>query len=259
MIEKIQEIYNYREMVSSLVKRDLKGRYKNSVLGFFWSFLNPLLQLMVYTFVFSIIMRNNIEKFYLFLFVALVPWMFFSSALNTGAGCIINQSNMIKKIYFPREILPIVNTTSAFVNMLLSFVVVFAVLIVSGYGVNLSVLLYLPLIMALEYILTLGMVFLVSCITVYLRDIEYVLTIVTMAWQFMTPVMYSSDMVPERFLTLFNLNPMTPIVEAYRKILYYKSAPDFSTMMSSVLFSIVFLVVGVLVFEKLQKGFVEEL
>lgn len=256
---KLEEIYNYREMILSLVQRDLKGRYKNSALGFFWSYLNPLLQLVVYTFVFSIVMRNNIEKFYLFLFVALVPWMFFSTSLNTGAGCIIHQSDMVKKIYFPREVLPIVNVTSGFVNMLLSFVVVFAVLLVSGFGINLKVIWLLPLVMIIEYFLTLGMVFLVSAVTVYLRDIEYMLSILTLAWQFLTPVMYSTDMVPERYLALYRLNPMTPIIEAYRSILYYKTTPNMLILLESAGFAILFMVIGVAVFEKLQRRFVEEL
>lgn len=256
---KLLEIYSYREMIVSLVKRDLKGRYKNSVLGFFWSYLNPLLQLVVYTFVFSIVLRNNIEKFYLFLFVALVPWMFFSAALNTGSGCVIYQSDMVKKIYFPREVLPIVNVTSGFVNMLLSFIVVFVVLIVSGYGINVRVLVYLPFVMIIEYFLTLGMVFLVSSVTVYLRDIEYMLSILTLAWQFLTPVMYSVDMVPERFLPIYRLNPMTPIIEAYRSILYYKTTPNLHILLESIVFAVIFMVIGVAVFEKLQRRFVEEL
>lgn len=258
-MSKLTEIYNYREMIISLVQRDLKGRYKNSVLGFLWSYLNPLLQLAVYTFVFSIVLRNNIEKFYLFLFVALVPWMFFSAAINTGAGCVVYQADMVKKIYFPREVLPIVNVTSGFVNMLLSFIVVFAVLLISGFGINVRVLIYLPFVMVTEYFLAMGMVFLVSSVTVYLRDVEYMLSIITLAWQFLTPVMYSVDMVPERYLTLYRLNPMTPVIEAYRKILYYKTAPDLRLLLQSAVYAALFMVLGVAVFEKLQKRFVEEL
>ena len=120
----LRELWQYREMIISLVKRDLKSRYKGSVLGFFWMFLNPLLQLGVYTIVFSTIMRMDIEKFYLFLFVALVPWLFFSTCLSSGTTVIFSQQDMVKKIYFPREVLPIAFTLSQFVNMLLSFIVI---------------------------------------------------------------------------------------------------------------------------------------
>lgn len=255
----LKELYAYREMIFSLIRRDLKGRYKGSVLGFVWTFLNPLLQLLVYTMVFSVIMRNNIEQYYLFLFVALVPWMFFSAALNTGSTCILGQADMINKIYFPREILPIVNVTSGFINMLLSFLVVFAVLIISGFGFNLKALLYLPLVMLVEYVLTLGMVLIVSATTVYLRDISFILSIVTMAWQFLTPIMYSTDMVPVEYLLFFNLNPMTPIIESYRAILYSKILPEVSTLAVSLFYAIIFFGLGVACFRKLQKGFAEEL
>ena len=127
----VREIYEYREMIFSLVKRDLRGRYKGSVLGFLWTFINPLLQLMVYTLVFSVIMRNGIKDYYLFLFVALIPWIFFSTCVSGGCGCILGSADMVKKIYFPREVLPIAFVTGNFVNMLLCFIVVFAVLIVS--------------------------------------------------------------------------------------------------------------------------------
>ena len=128
----LKEIYDYRQMIFSLVRKELRGRYKGSALGFLWTFINPLLQLCVYTFVFSIVMPNNIDKFYLYLFVGLIPWLFFSGSLTGGAACILNQKDMVKKIYFPREVMPISYVTSNFVNMLLCFIVIFAVVIVSG-------------------------------------------------------------------------------------------------------------------------------
>ena len=123
----VKELYAYREMIISLVRKDLRGRYKGSVLGFLWTFINPLLQLMVYTIVFSVILKAGIDKFYLFLFVALVPWIFFSSAITGGATSILSQQDMVKKIYFPRQVLPISYVTSSFVNMLLCFLVIFGV------------------------------------------------------------------------------------------------------------------------------------
>lgn len=258
-MNKFLEIYAYREMVFSLVRRDLRGRYKGSVLGFLWTFINPLLQLVVYTLVFSIIMRNGIEKYYLFLFVALVPWTLINSALVAGSTCVVTSSDMVKKIYFPREILPLANTVSNFVNMVLCFLVVFFVLLVSNYGVNIKALLYMPIIMAVEFILALGITLLASAVTVYMRDVAYILSIVSMAWQFLTPIMYSEDMVPEKLLPIFNMNPMTPVIEAYRDILYYKQNPDLSTLISALLFGLVIFVLGEIVFAKLQRGFCEEL
>lgn len=255
----LKEIYAYREMIFSLVRRDLKGRYKGSVLGFAWTFINPLLQLGVYTMVFSIIMRNGIEDYYLFLFVALIPWIFFSTSLSGGSSCIWAQQDMVKKIYFPREVLPIAFVTSQFVNMLLSFLVVFAVLIVSGKGLNLAAFLCLPIVMVVEYVLALSAAMLSSAVTVYLRDVEYILGILTMAWQFLTPVMYSLDQVPEELRWIFNLNPMTSVITAYRDILYYGVMPKLETLVQAVIFGIILLLIGILVFGKLKRHFAEEL
>jgi ABC-2 type transport system permease protein len=262
-MERLNEIYNYRQMIFRLVRKELRGRYKGSVLGFFWTFLNPLLQLMVYTMVFSVIMRSDIEKYYLFLFVALVPWIYFSSALTGGSTSVLNSADMIKKIYFPREVMPIAYMTSAFVNMILSFVVVFAVLIVTGYGMNPVALLYLPIVMIVEYVLGLGIALLTSALTVYFRDLAYILGIVSMAWQFLTPVMYSQEMVenalPASLLRIWNMNPMTPVINAYRDILYYKTTPKLETLLAAVVLGVAILLVGELVFVKMQKGFAEEL
>lgn len=254
-----REIFQYREMIFSLVKRDLRGRYKGSVLGFLWTFINPLLQLLVYTMVFSVIMRSGIKDYYMFLFVALVPWIFFSTSLTGGASCIIAQQDMVKKIYFPREVLPIAHVTSQFINMLFCFLVIFAVLIIGRYQINFKALLCLPVVMIVEYILALGITMVVAAVTVYLRDVEYILGILTMAWQFLTPVMYGVDMVPVQLQKIFYLNPMTPIIVAYRKILYEGQVPQLSTLVSGALMGGIILVVGWMLFHCLQKHFVEEL
>lgn len=255
----IREIYAYRQMVFSLVHKELRGRYKGSVLGFAWTFINPLLQLCVYTMVFSVIMKAEIDKYYIFLFVALIPWIFFSTSVTGGSTSILNAADMVKKIYFPREVMPVAFVTAAFVNMLLCFLVVFGVLLITGFGFNLWALLYLPAVMATEYILATGFALLASAFTVYFRDLPYILGILTMAWQYLTPVMYSSDMVPDRLLVIWNLNPMTPVIEAYREILYYRRIPHMSTFLSTILVGLVSVAAGYFVFRRLQKGFAEEL
>lgn len=255
----IREIIDYREMIFSLIRRDLRGRYKGSVLGFMWTFINPLLQLCVYTVVFSIIMRMGIDKYYIFLFVALIPWMFFNTCLCGGTRVIFSQEDMVKKIYFPREVLPISFVTSNFINMLLSFVVIFAVVFISGIGISLRAIVYLPVIMLIEYILALGITMFGAAATVYIRDLEQIFNIIGMAWMYMTPVLYSVDMVPEALRGLYNLNPMTPIIVAYRDILYYKQPPQMNTLLSAAVLGVVVLVVGWFSFSKLKRRFAEEL
>lgn len=254
----LKELYEYREMIIGLVKKDLRGRYKGSVLGFLWTFINPLLQLLVYTLVFSVIMKSGIDKYYIFLFVALVPWMFFSTSVSGGSTCVLDSGNMVKKIYFPREVLPIAYVTSSFVNMVLCFFVVFAVLLLTGYGISIKAIIFLPIVMIVEYVLALGFALISSACTVYFRDLAYILGIITMAWQYLTPVMYSMEMVPEELQPLCNFNPMTPIIIAYRDILYYKQVPQLSTLTEAIVVGVFFVVIGYIIFRKLQKGFAEE-
>ena len=255
----IKELVQYREMIFNLVKKDLRGRYKGSVFGFLWTFINPLLQLCVYTMVFSVILRAGIEKYYLFLFVALIPWMFFSTSVTTGSNIIIQEKNLVTKIYFPREVLPVALVTSSFVNMLYSFIIVLAAVVLLGDNVCFSAWLALPLIMLVEYIFALGCTLLFSAITVYFRDMQHILGIVTMAWQFLTPIMYSVDMVPEGLMTFFMANPMTPIIIAFRDVLYYGRFPELGMLFIPFVESVVLLIVSEALFHRLQRGFAEEL
>lgn len=255
----IKELFQYREMIFSLIRKDLRGRYKGSVLGILWTFINPLLQLVVYTVVFSVLFPTNIDKFYIFLFVGLVPWLFFNTCLVGGATSVVSQENLIKKIYFPRQVLPISYVTSGFVNMLLTFVVIFAVLLVSGFGINLGVLWALPIVMLVEYLLALGIAMITSALTVYFRDLEYILGIVAMCWMYLTPILYEITIIPEEFRNLVYLNPMTGVITCYRDILYYKQLPELSTLGGAFGIGMVFLIGGFFIFQKLQKHFVEEL
>ena len=254
-----RELYDYREMIYSLVRQELRGRYKGSVLGFLWTFINPLLQLAVYTFVFSIIKPNGIEKFYLYLLVGLVPWLFFSGSVTGGSACIMTHKDMVKKIYFPREVMPISYVTSGFVNMLFSFIVIIFVVLISGIGFNLKAWLFLPVVMIVEYVMALGAAMVTCALTVYFRDLEYILGIVMMAWMYMTPIIYSVDMIPEKLRPILNINPMTPVIVAYRDILYYKQIPEMGNLLWALVLGVIVLLVGIAVFNKLQKGFAEEL
>lgn len=255
----LRELYQYREMIKMLVYKDLRGRYKGSVLGFFWTFLNPLLQLAVYTMVFSVILRAGIEQYYLFLFVALIPWIFFSTCLTSGSAAVLNEKNIVTKIYFPREVLPVAFVSSSFINMLYSFIVVLAVVAFANRHINLLAWCYLPLIMVVEYVFALGCTFLVSSLTVYFRDLQHILGIIAMGWQYLTPVMYSVNMVPEELLGIFYLNPMTTIIMAYRDILYYGRFPSMETIALPFIISMIIFLFGLFVFHRLQRNFAEEL
>ena len=216
MKERIKDIISYSDMIGSLVKKDLRGKYKGSVLGFLWTFINPLCQIIVYTIVFSVIVRSNLDKFYVYMIVGMIPWLFFDMSLRQGSGCVRYQGDMIKKIYFPREVLPVSCVTSNFINMLFCFVIVFAVLFISGIGV-------------------------------------------LMAWIYGTPIMYSLEMIPANIKWLFKVNPMTAVIESYHRILYWKELPLGKDILYSAVFAIVMVIIGELVFAKLDDNFAEEL
>ena len=254
----IKEIYAYREMIFSMVQKDLRGRYKGSFLGFLWTFINPLLQLLVYNLVFSII-RSGVDKYYLFLFVALIPWIFFSSAITGGSVSVIAQKDLVKKIYFPNEVIPISYVTSCFVNMLLGFVVVIGVVIYSGVHISPLALLCLPVVMIVEYFLALGIAMITSAVTVYFRDLEHILTIIAMAWMYITPVVYDIEICPTEYRWIMHINPMTSVIIAFRDILYYGRVPEMMTLLEAVVLGVVFLLIGCLVFRKLKRRFAEEL
>lgn len=257
MIQTLKEIWEYRTMIQSLVHKDLRGRYQASVLGFLWTFIVPLCQLLVYTVVFSVILRSGIEKFYLYLFVALIPWNFFSSCLTGGSNCIILQQSLVNKIYFPREVVPISYVTSSFVNMLYCEIVVFAVCLISGVQFSIPGLLCLPLVMIIEYVFALGITMIMCSINVYFRDLEHILGIVSMAWMFLTPIMYDISNVPERLRPIFMLNPMTGIITAYRDIMYSGTVPRLGTLGMIFLMGMVFLAAGFLIFGRMKRRFSE--
>ena len=252
-------IYRYREMLINMVRRDLRGKYKGSILGFLWTFINPLLQLVVYTIVFSNIMRMGVSNYEIFLFVALIPWMFFSTSVLSGAGSIIYNQSLVTKIYFPREILPLSVVTSNFINMIYCSVIVLAVVLFYHMNLNLEVWFMLPVIAFIEYILVIGIVLIVSALTVYFRDLEHILGIIIMAWQFLTPVMYPESFVPSQYQAILYLNPMTPIIISFRDVLYYGKMPVVENLVYAFLWSLIIFICGFLLFGKLQKDFAEEL
>ena len=257
-MDKLTELFQYRAMLFRTIQRDLNVMYRRSFLGAVWIFLNPLLQLLVYNIVFAEILEIGQDNYFIFLASALIPWIFFSSTVSGGARCVFNSQDMLKKIYYPREIMPISYTTTQFITMMLSLVVVAIVEIIMGIRLNISAWLFLPLIMLIEYLLALGMIFITSAITVYFRDMEFILSIGIMAWQFLTPVMYPSDFVPEGLLSIWRLNPVTPIIEAYRNVIYYQCIPKMRDLVFSSVVRFICLLLGGTIFGKMQKNFAEE-
>lgn len=254
----LKNLYNYRELLKTNVKKDVGGKYKNSFLGVLWSFINPLLQIAVYAFVFQIIMRSNIENYAVYLCCALVPWQYFSSVVLRGAATIIDNGNIIKKVYFPREILPISIVTSEGINFLISTIIILGFVIVSGIGLSFNIFWYF-LIVIIQYIISLGISFIVSSLSVYFRDLLHLLGVFMQLLFYATPIVYSAQDVPASFRWLLKINPMSYLIEGYRAIFYDKMPPDFQSLGIALLMGIVLCVIGYFVFRKLEKGFAEEI
>ncbi|WKV08521.1 ABC transporter permease [Thermoanaerobacterium sp. CMT5567-10] len=254
----LRELYEYREMLFSMVKKDLRTRYRGSFLGFLWTFINPLLQLVVYSIVFSTIMRMNIYNFAMFLFVALLPWIFFSTSITQSTTIVMANSNLVKKIYFPRIILPISVALTGFINMLFGFIIVFIALFIFKIHLSYSIVL-LPIVMINELVFVIGLSVIFSALNVFFRDLEHILGIVTMAWFYLTPIVFPINLVPERYFKLFFLNPMTSIILPYRDILYYGLWPSKKSLLLIFLMSICFDVFAFILFDRLQRRFAEEI
>ncbi len=253
-----KNLYEYRELLKSSIKKDVGGKYKNSVLGVLWSFLYPLLQIAVYAIVFPLIMRSNMENYTVFVCCGLIPWNFFSTAISRSSFTMIENGNILKKVYFPREILPISVVTSEAVNFVISTIIILAFVLGSGMGLTWYVVFY-PLILLVQYVLLIGISLFVSSITVYFRDLQHFIGIALQLLFYATPIVYATNIIPESYQWILRLNPMTFIIDGYRSIFYYQQQPDFMTLGMTLLISVVLCVVGYLLFNKLQKRFAEEL
>ncbi|MFV0380807.1 MAG: ABC transporter permease [Breznakia sp.] len=259
----IQDLYQYRELLKSNVKKEIRGKYKGSFLGIIWSFVSPLLQVMVYAIVFPWLMRNaNIENYLIYLVVGIIPWTFFINVINQGVGSIRHNGGIVKKVYFPREILPISVVVSGLINFLISCIIILAFVLGYGYGISWHLLL-LPLVALLQSLFSLGLVFALSAINVYVKDTEYIIAFILSMLFYGTPILYDlssfSSSVPAYLIRLVKLNPLTHFINAYRDIFMYHQVPNMRYMMILALLSVVVFFIGYAIFKKLEKGFAEEL
>jgi lipopolysaccharide transport system permease protein len=262
-------LYRYRDLVWNLVARDLKVRYKNSVLGIVWSMLNPLGMMLVFTVVFTILIPNNsIERFPIFVMCGLLPWNWFSGSVIGSIYSVVNSAALVKKVYFPREVLPISVVLSNLVHFLLALVVLFGMMLVTGTPLTRWILL-LPLLIAIQLVFTMGLGFFLSAVNVHLRDTAPIMDVLMLAWFFLTPVVYSTDLIPQVKVVLgydipvqrlaYILNPMASLIASYRVILYNGAPPDLGFLLRTVVTAILSFVLGYLFFLRNSRNFGEVL
>lgn len=253
-----KNIYEYRELLKTNIKKEIRGKYKQSALGVIWSFLNPLLQLAVYALIFPIILKVQQENYVIFVCSALIPWTFFTTIVTQSTGIIIANGNILKKVYFPREILPISVVTSAAVNFLISTIIILVFVLCYGMGITWHIVFY-PLVLLVQYLLSLGISFVLSSATVYFRDLEHFVGVAMMLLFYATPIVYSINTVDGIYAKFLKLNPMCHIVEAYRSVFYYQNTPNLVNLGIIFVISVVLCILGYKLFKKLEKRFAEEI
>lgn len=271
----LRELHHYRYLLQNLIVRDLKVRYKNSALGVAWSMLNPLLMMVVFTLIFGVLSRNEaIRDYPVFFLVGLMPWNFFSGSLMGGTVAFANNSNLIKKVYFPRELLPLGVLLANLVNFLIAFLVLVVFLYLFGLGLTVNAL-WVPVILLIQIIFTLGLALLLGSLHVFFRDIVMVLDVVMLAWFFLTPIIYPLEQLGSEIILAgitFNpavvmrwINPMASIIDGYRTVLWGTmgsegaAAMDPAYLLRTAATALVTLIVGYAVFTRTQHLFGEKL
>lgn len=277
MIEKLKELFKYRQLIITLVARELKARYRGTVFGFFWSFLNPLLLLLVYSVVFGIILPGSsgriqgmgIDKeikgldYAIFLFTGLLPWLWFNSSILESANVLFVHGNLIKKIRFPIEVLPIMVVFTNLVHFVLGVPILVLMIVILGKTIGLTFwVFFFPVAVIVQFVFTMGLSFLVSALTVHFRDLKDILANLLTLWFFATPIIYPFLAAPiqaNRYVKfVLTLNPMTHIIEAYHYTFVYGSLPHWKKLPVTFLVGLVCFYLGYKIFDKLRDTFVEE-
>lgn len=258
MQELITNLYKYRLLLKSNIKKEIRGKYKASFLGVLWSFVNPLLTALIYAIVFPFILKSTESHYVTFIIIGILPWTYFVNTIMQGTTCILANAGIIKKVYFPREILPIAINTSGLINFLISCIIICIFLICSGIGFS-RYILFLPLIVLVQYIFQLGIILITSAIEIYVRDAEYIINFFVNMLFYATPILYSSTLfIGSKIEWLIKINPMASIINSYRNIMFYQTLPELKSLLVTLIISLILLFIGFKIFNRLQKGFAEE-
>lgn len=252
----------YRGLIQSLVARELKARYRGSVLGFLWSFINPLLLLAIYSFIFTTIIPNRtggLQPYALFMLCGILPWTWFSASLTEASGSLIAGGNLIKKVLFPAEVLPIVSVLTNMVHFFLALPIIAGVLIAYRHWPDAAGLLWLPVVVLVQLVFTIGLALVLAALTVHFRDIRDILANVLMLWFFTTPIIYAwnqDEVAPYR--RFFNANPFTHLAVSYQEILFFPGPyGHWRWLLALGVASVGLFLAGYWLFDRLRDSFAE--
>lgn len=254
----MKDLLSHRELVNELVKREIKARYKQSLLGYAWVLFVPLVNLVVLTVVFSFFLRIDTGDipYSIFLFTGLVPWTLTASAITVATSSLIANSSLITKIYLPREVFPLASILSKTLDFFLTFVILLFLIIFSGVGLKVTIL-FVPIVFIFHFLLVVGVSLILSALNVFYRDVENVISVLLMIWMYLTPVVYPISYVPENLLPVYYLNPMVGIIQAYRNLLLYGDISLRPEFIYSVVFSIAIFIIGYKFFRSKSKYFAD--
>ena len=269
MIEKIRDLWQHRELLWNMTIKELKVKYKRSVLGFVWSFANPIIMIAVFSLVFAILARGaEMQWFVVYLMAGLLPWLFFVNSLMQSVGSVVGNPGLVKKVYFPREILPLAAVGANIFHFVLQMSVFFVFLLILRWHFSIYFLLF-PLVLLLEIVFTLGLSLFLSAANVYLRDVQHFVEVATMAWFWLTPIVYTMSTfssVAGKYTPLYLINPMTDITLMWQYIIYnpqrYGPSAAYVSLWGFVgtgIVSFVLLVFGYYFFSKTERGFAEQI
>jgi lipopolysaccharide transport system permease protein len=262
MLRNLAQLIRYRSLIQSLVARELKARYRGSVLGFFWSFINPLLLLLIYSFVFRYFLPQRVEgmdHYELFMFCGILPWTWFSSSLLESSGVLIAGGNLIKKVLFPAEVLPIVTVLANMVHFFLGLPILAIFLIYYQRPLNLGELAWFPIVVVVQLILTLGFALILSALTVHFRDLRDILSNLMTFWFFATPIIYPYLIMEPWQMRILKVNPFTHLAITYQEILYFAGPVGHAFWLVVLgVISVAFFLFGYFVFDRLRDTFAEE-
>jgi len=250
------------DLVISLTRRELAARYKGSVLGIVWAILTPVVMIAIFTIIFAGIFKAKFGAthsqwdYALYLFCGLLPWNAFQEALNLSSNAIVSRANLVKRVVFPLETLPVAQTLAAMVNQLFGTVALLLGIILFRHELHATTL-YLPLLLIPQFIVTVGGAWLLASLGVFIRDIVQGITLLLMAWMYLTPIIYPETIVPEAYRPFVNLNPFTPLVRSYRLIMLEGAMPDWRGLAYFTGFAVVVFLFGYWWFARTRKNFAD--
>jgi lipopolysaccharide transport system permease protein len=256
---KLGEVWQYRELLFFLTWRDIKIRYKQTLLGAAWALIQPFMTMIVFSLFFGRLAKVPSDgiPYPIFAYAALIPWTYFANGVALSANSMLNDTNLIKKVYFPRLIMPIATVCSGLPDFCLAFLILLAMMVVYGLHPTAISIIWLPICLALTMITALGIGFWLSALNVEYRDIRYTVPFIVQLWLFATPVAYPSSLLTEPWQTLYGLNPMVGVVEGFRWALLGSGHPPGPMVFLSALASIVVLVSGAYYFRRIEKTFAD--